>query len=190
MTSQTIGNAPGLRHEAIGARCARAARPAAHEYPTPGLAPKASRVALVENIKNAIIELVYSSTELPKRRNSDHLSQRLSHDYTYLANVFSEATGGSIEQCIIGLKVRRVKELLLEDELNLTQIAYKLNYSNVGHLSNQFKKVTGLTPSFFKQFMHQRRLALECIRAASGNRVNLFCNPVTSAGIRRLNFVA
>ena len=105
--------------------------------------------------------------ELPKIKNSDYLSQKLNHDYTYLANLFSEVAGITIEHYIIEHKIERVKELLLYDELNLTQISYKMNYSSVAHLSNQFKKVTGLTPSHFKQLKDKRRKSLEDIGAPS-----------------------
>jgi len=111
---------------------------------------------LIEQIKNTIIEMVHYNEELPKINCSDYLSEKLKHDYTYLANLFSEVTGVTIEHYIIAHKIERVKELLLYDELNLTEISYKLNYSSVAHLSNQFKKVTGLTPSFFKQLKNKR----------------------------------
>jgi len=116
---------------------------------------------LIEKIKNVIVEMIHYSDELPKVKNSEFLSNKLHHDYTYLANLFSEATGTTIEHYIILHKIERVKELLLYDELNLTEISYKLNYSSVAHLSNQFKKVTGLTPSFFKQLKIKRRNSLE-----------------------------
>jgi len=111
---------------------------------------------LIERIKDTIIEMVHYNDELPKVNFSDHLSDQLKHDYTYLANLFSEVTGTTIEHFIIAHKIERVKELLLYDELNLTEISYKLNYSSVAHLSNQFKKVTGLTPTFFKHLKNKR----------------------------------
>lgn len=116
---------------------------------------------LIEKIKNVIVEMVHYSDELPKVKNSEYISEKLNHDYTYLANVFSEVTGTTIEHYIILHKIERVKELLLYDELNLTEISYKLNYSSVAHLSNQFKKVTGLTPSYFKELKNKRRNSLE-----------------------------
>ena len=119
------------------------------------------KAQLIEKIKNVIVKMVHYSNELPKTKNSDYLSGKLNYDYTYLANLFSEATGITIEHYIIAHKIERVKELLLYDELNLTQISYKLNYSSVAHLSKQFKKVTGLTPSFFKQLKNRKRTALE-----------------------------
>lgn len=114
---------------------------------------------LIERIKNAIIEMIHYDDELPKIKFSDHISEKLKHDYTYLANLFSEITGVTIEHYIILHKIEQVKELLLYDELNLTEISYKLNYSSVAHLSNQFKKVTGLTPTFFKHLKNKRLTA-------------------------------
>ena len=92
---------------------------------------------------------------------SDFLSEKLGYDYTHLSNIFSEVKGITIQQFVIIHKVERVKELILYDELNLTEISYKLNYSSVAHLSNQFKKITGLTPSHFKQMKNQRRRPIE-----------------------------
>jgi AraC-like DNA-binding protein len=115
------------------------------------------KAILIERIKGIIIEMVHYSEEVPLIKNSDFISEKLRLDYTYLANIFSETTGTTIEHFIINHKIERVKELLMYDELNLTEIAYKLNYSSVSHLSNQFKKMTGLTPTFFKQLKHKRR---------------------------------
>jgi AraC-like DNA-binding protein len=111
---------------------------------------------LIEKIKNVIIEMVHYDDELPKVKNSDYLTEKLHYDYTYLANLFSEATGITIEHYIILHKIERVKELLLYDELSLTEISYRLNYSSVAHLSAQFKKITGLTPSYFKNLKRKR----------------------------------
>ena len=119
------------------------------------------RAVLIEKIKNAIVEMVHHSDEVIKINFSDYLSEKLNHDYTYLANIFSESAGTTIEHYIIKHKIERVKELLLYDELNLTEISYRLNYSSVAHLSNQFKKVTGLTPTFFKQLKAKSRIPLE-----------------------------
>lgn len=119
------------------------------------------KAVLIERIKNVIVEMVHYSDDFPTIKNSDYISEKLHHDYTYLANLFSEATGITIEHYIIAHKIERVKELLLYDELNLTEISYKLNYSSVAHLSNQFKKVTGLTPSYFKKIKDKRRTTLE-----------------------------
>lgn len=108
------------------------------------------KAILIERIKYTILQLIHSSEEIPKTRYSSYLSQALGHDYTYMANLFSTMEGMTIEQYIIANKIERVKELILHDELTLTEIAYRLRYSSVAHLSNQFKKITGLTPSFFK----------------------------------------
>ena len=119
------------------------------------------KAMLIEKIKNVIVEMVHYTDDVPRVNFSDYLSEKLNYDYTYLANLFSEVTGITIEHFIIAHKIERVKELLLYDELNLTQISYKLNYSSVAHLSNQFKKVTGLTPTFFKKLKEKRLTALE-----------------------------
>jgi AraC-like DNA-binding protein len=116
---------------------------------------------LIEKIKNVIIELVHYSEEPLNINFSEFLSQKLNHDYTYLANLFSEAQGITIEKFLITHRIERVKELLIYDELNLTKIAYLLHYSSVAHLSKQFKQVTGLTPSYFKQLKDKRRNMLE-----------------------------
>ncbi len=119
------------------------------------------RKIIIEKIKSLIIEIIHYSDELPKVNYSDYISEKLGYDYTYLANTFSEVKGITIQQFIIIHKIERVKELLLYDELNLTEISYKLHYSSVAHLSNQFKKVTGLTPSFFKNMKKKRFKNLE-----------------------------
>lgn len=116
---------------------------------------------LIQKIKNVIIELVHYSEEPLTVNFSEFLSQKLNHDYTYLANLFSEVQGTTIEKYLIAHKIERVKELLVYDELNLTEIAYKMHYSSVAHLSAQFKKITGLTPSHFKQLRHKRRSMLD-----------------------------
>lgn len=121
------------------------------------------RIILIEKIKNIIVELVHHSDEIVKVNFSDYLSAKLDHNYTYLANLFSEVQGITIEQFIISHKVERIKELIIYDELNITEIAWKMNYSSVAHLSNQFKKVTGLSPSHFKQLKNKRRSPLEDI---------------------------
>jgi AraC-like DNA-binding protein len=118
---------------------------------------------LIEKIKNVIIELVHYSDEIPKVNYSEYISEKLGYDYTYLSNIFSEVKAVTIQQFIIIHKIERVKELLLYDEMNLTEISYKLNYSSVAHLSNQFKKVTGLSPSYFKHLKKQRKNYLESI---------------------------
>jgi len=116
---------------------------------------------LIEKIKNVIVEMIHYSDELPKVNYSDYISEKLGYDYTYLANTFSEVSGITIQQFIINHKIEKVKELLLYNELNLTEISYKLHYSSVAHLSNQFKKVTGLSPSFYKQLKQKRKKNLE-----------------------------
>ena len=116
---------------------------------------------LIEKIKNVITEMIHYTDELPDVNYSDYISEKLGYDYTYLANTFSEVKGITIQQFIIINKIEKVKELLLYDELNLTEISYKLHYSSVAHLSNQFKKITGLTPSFYKQLKQKRKKNLE-----------------------------
>jgi len=116
---------------------------------------------LIEKIKTIIIELIHYADYPLKINLSDFLTSKLNYDYTYLANLFSEVQGTTIEHFFIYHKIERVKELLVYDELNMKEIAYKLHYSSVAHLSNQFKKVTGLTPSHFKQLKHKRRISLE-----------------------------
>lgn len=119
------------------------------------------RAILIEKIKNVIVEMIHHSDELPKLNYSDYLSEKLNYDYTYLSNIFSEVKGITIQQFIIIHKIERVKELLLYAELNLTEISYKMHYSSVAHLSNQFKKITGLSPSFYKQLKQKRNGNLE-----------------------------
>lgn len=118
---------------------------------------------LIQKIKNVIVELIHYSEEPLAINFSEYLSQKLNHNYTYLANLFSEVQGTTIEKFIIAHKIERVKELLVYDELNLTEIAYLMHYSSVAHLSAQFKKVTGLTPSHFKQLREKRLNMLEDI---------------------------
>ena len=119
------------------------------------------RSVLIEKIKRIIIEMVHYTEEFPNVNNSVYISEKLNYDYTYIANLFSEVTGTTIEHFIIAHKIEKVKELLVYDELSLTEISYKLNYSSVAHLSAQFKKVTGLTPSHFKKLKIVRRKALD-----------------------------
>ena len=115
----------------------------------------------VEKIKNIIVEMIHYNDELPETNFSDFLSEKLNYDYNYISNLFSEVKGITIEHYIIAHKIERAKELLIYNELTLTDIAFKLHYSSVAHLSKQFKKVTGLTPSFFKNMKHKRLIALE-----------------------------
>lgn len=119
------------------------------------------RSILVEKIKNVIIDMIHHTDEMLKVSHSNFISEKLGYDYTYLANVFSEVKGITIQQFIIINKIERVKELLLYNELSLTEISYRLNYSSVAHLSNQFKKITGLTPTFYKGIARKRRGNLE-----------------------------
>ena len=121
------------------------------------------RAILIQRIKNVIIEMVHHTDEMPTIKFSNFLHDKLQHDYTYMANLFSEVQGTTIEQYILSHKIERVKELIMYDELNLTEISYKMNYSSVAHLSNQFKKMTGFSPSHFKSLKDKRRIPLENI---------------------------
>ena len=118
---------------------------------------------LIEKIRTVIIDYVYNSDEKPVIKFSVLLSEKLNHSYTYLANFFSEVEASTIEQYVISLKVERIKELILLEELTLSAIAFKLHYSSVSHLSNQFKKATGLTPSHFKRLKEKRRITIQNI---------------------------
>ena len=118
---------------------------------------------LVEQIKGVIIDLIYYSDDTLKVNYSDYISEKLNYDYTYLSNMFSKIKGTTIQQFIIKNKVERVKELLMYGEMNLTEISYKLNYSSVSHLSNQFKKITGFSPSYYMQTNNYKRVSLEAI---------------------------
>jgi AraC-like DNA-binding protein len=119
------------------------------------------KAMLIEKIKTIIIEMVHHSNEIIKVNFSDYLSEKMNHDYTYLSNLFSEVQGTTIEQYIISHKIERIKELIIYGEHNITEIAWKMGYSSVAHLSSQFKKVTGLTPSHFKQLKDKRRSPIE-----------------------------
>ncbi|MEO6884212.1 MAG: AraC family transcriptional regulator [Bacteroidia bacterium] len=119
------------------------------------------KAILIEKVKNLIIEMIHHSDDLPEVNYSDYISEKLKYDYTYLSNIFSEVKGITIQQFIIIHKIERVKEFLLYDELNLTEISYKLHYSSVAHLSNQFKKITGFSPSHFKQLKEKRQNTIE-----------------------------
>ena len=116
---------------------------------------------LIQRIKNLIVEMVHYEDKPVVVNFSVYLSEKLNHDYTYMANLFSEVQGTTIEKFIISHKIERVKELLLYNELNLTEIAYLMHYSSVAHLSAQFRKVTGFTPSYFKQLKGVHRNMLE-----------------------------
>jgi len=121
------------------------------------------RAILIEQIKNVVTEMEHYTDEMIRTNFSDYLSEKLKHDYTYMSNLFSEVQGTTIEQYVIAHKIERIKELIIYDELNITEIAYQMNYSSVAHLSNQFKKITGLSPSHFKQLKVKRRIPLEDI---------------------------
>ena len=125
------------------------------------------RAILIEKIKTSIIELVYHTEEMIKTNFSVFLSEKLHHDYTYLSNLFSEVQGSTIEHFMISHKIERIKELIIYDELNITEIAWKMNYSSVAHLSNQFKKITGLSPSQFKQLKLKTRMPIEQVGGPS-----------------------
>jgi YesN/AraC family two-component response regulator len=109
------------------------------------------RQSLIEKIKVAVYQLIYLSDDLPKQNFSDYISKKVNHDYTYISSLFSGVEGITIEKYIIAQKIERVKELLFYSEFSLSDIAHKLQYSSMAHLSNQFKKATGLTLSFFRQ---------------------------------------
>lgn len=133
------------------------------------------RSVLIERIKNVIIDMVHHSEEEIRVNFSHYLSEKLNHDYTYLANLFSEVQGTTIEQFIIAHKIERIKELIIYGEHNITEIAWKMNYSSVAHLSNQFKKMTGLTPTHFKNLKDKRRSPIEEI--GKGNTNDTLTNP-------------
>lgn len=126
------------------------------------------RAVLIEKIQNVITEMVHHSGEMPKVNYSDFISEKLKYDYTYLSNLFSEVKGITIQQFIIVHKIERVKELLCYEELSLTEIAYKLHYSSVAHLSNQFKKVTGLSPTNYKLLKDKMRNPIDEIGKSNG----------------------
>ena len=140
---------------------------------------------LVEKIKAAVIELVHYTEDQIKTNLSDYLSEKLNYDYTYLANLFSEVKGITIEKFYLTHKIEKVKELIVYDELNLSEIAYKLHYSSVSHLSNQFKKITGLSPSHFKKLKNKRRqYPGRCV-----NDVRNILNNITLPGFVKDTFI-
>ena len=126
------------------------------------------RAVLIEKIKNAVVEMVHHSDEMIKTNFSYFLSQKLNHNYTYLANLFSEVQGITIEQFMIAHKIERIKELIIYGELNITEIAWKMNYSSVAHLSTQFKKATGLSPSQFRLLKDKTRSPIEEVGNSNG----------------------
>jgi AraC-like DNA-binding protein len=143
------------------------------------------RAILIEKIKNTIIDMIHHSDEVIKINFSDFLSEKLQHDYTYMANLFSEVQGVTIAQFIISHKIERIKELIMYGDLNITEIAWKMNYSSVAHLSNQFKKNTGLSPSHFKKLKDKRRNPIEEI----GSSPVLIGKPAASNGIKENKIV-
>lgn len=116
---------------------------------------------LIEKIKVIITEMIHNANEIPKVNYSDYISEKMGYDYTYLSNLFSEVKGITIQHFIIAHKVERIKELIIYDELNISEIAWKMDYSSVAHLSNQFKKMTGFSPSHYKQLKDKRRQPIE-----------------------------
>ncbi|MGE0638328.1 MAG: helix-turn-helix domain-containing protein [Bacteroidia bacterium] len=119
------------------------------------------KIRIIEKVKNLIVDLVQNKNSQLKTNLSDYLSTEIHHDYTYITNLFTQVEGTTIEQYFIAQKIERVKELLVYDEFSLSQIADDMGYSSVSHLSKQFKKVTGLTPSHFKQLRENKRRPLE-----------------------------
>lgn len=117
---------------------------------------------LIGQIKTIIIEFIHHNKEKPEHINaSDFLSKEIGYDYSYLSNLFSSIEGTTIEKYIINQKIEKVKELLVYDELSLNEIAFQMDYSSVQHLSNQFKKITGLSPSHFKKIKENKRKPLD-----------------------------
>jgi AraC-like DNA-binding protein len=121
------------------------------------------KTILIEKVKDTIVEMIHYADDMIKVNFSDYLSEKLNYDYTYLSNLFSEVQGTNIQNFVLLLKVERVKELITYDELTISEIAYKMNYSSVAHLSNQFKKVTGFSPTYFKHLRERRRNSIEAI---------------------------
>jgi AraC-like DNA-binding protein len=121
------------------------------------------KTILIERVKDSIVEMILYADNMIKVNFSEYLSEKLDYDYTYLSNLFSEVQGTNIQNFVLLLKVERVKELITYDELTISEIAYKMNYSSVAHLSNQFKKVTGFSPTYFKHLRERRRNAIEAI---------------------------
>lgn len=116
---------------------------------------------MIEKIKNIIVKIVHQDQEVPKQNLSDYLAEQLHYDYNYLSSIFSEIENVTIERYLINQKIERVKELLVYDELSLSEIAYQVGYSSVAHLSNQFKKITGLTPGHYKKVKENKRRPLD-----------------------------
>jgi AraC-like DNA-binding protein len=119
------------------------------------------KAILIEKIQQLITEMIHHTEDLPKVNYSDYISEKLGYDYTYLSNIFSEVKGITIQHFIISHKIERIKELIIYDELNISEIAWKMDYSSVAHLSYQFKKMTGFSPSYYKQLKNKRRNPIE-----------------------------
>lgn len=139
------------------------------------------KAILIERIRILLTEMIHNSDELPEKNYSNFISEHLGYDYTYLSNIFSEVKGMTIQQFIIIHKVERIKELIIYDELNITAIAWKMNYSSVAHLSNQFKKVTGFSPSHFKHLKEKRRCPLEELGLLVSTKIPMADKRVLSA---------
>jgi AraC-like DNA-binding protein len=192
MTSITTGTAYPLQSEAVGAASNNDDAHIAPERFGQAACPRASasrhqrernKALLISRIKQAVADMVLTTGNNCRLKNSEYLSRKLCHDYTYLANVFSETTGSTLEHYIIALRIERVEELLRASPLSLTQIAGQLGYSSVAHLSNQFKKVTGQTPSAYKVLQTRHEIVLK-----SENDVTVFCNCVNASEVRRVSF--
>jgi AraC-like DNA-binding protein len=128
------------------------------------------KAILIEKIKNVITEMIHNSDEVPKVNYSDYISEKLDYDYNYLSNIFTEVKGITIQQFIIVHKIERIKELIIYDQLSISEIAWKMSYSSVAHLSNQFKKMTGLTPTRYKQLKNRIRQPIEEIGNAASSK--------------------
>lgn len=150
-TAEILGNLSNAQHRALKINLLKSGLELLED----------KRKILIEKIKNVVIEMVHYDDELPIVCYSNYISTKIGLDYTYLANVFSEDIGVTIQQFIIKHKIERVKQLMMDDGLNLTEASYKLHYSSVAHLSSQFKKVTGVTPSAFMQHMYKKHISLE-----------------------------
>jgi AraC-like DNA-binding protein len=118
------------------------------------------KAMIIERIKEVIVEMVKNENDKPKINFSDYLSGKLDFDYSYMASLFTEIQGTTLEKFLISYKIEKVKELIIYDKLTLSEIAWKMQYSSVGHLSSQFKKLTGLTPSHFRSMKEKRQLAI------------------------------
>ena len=130
-----------------------------------------SKAVLIEKIKTTIVEMVHHSDGKMKSNVSEYISEKLDYDYTYLSNLFSEVQGTTIAQFVISHKIELIKELMIYGELSISEIAWKMNYSSVSHLSNQFKKITGFSPSHFRNLKDKRRSPIEDIGNQAENQI-------------------